>query len=717
MRLVYWTNYPNVHQRALIDALRAAGHDVEVCYFDRYAGYRALLGWVEPEALPPQERRVRTLRAARAAIPDYDARTVLLGGYSHPVFWANALRCALRRQPWALIAEKSRGRARSWPVRRLFGALVNRAAIAAFGLGPEAVDDLLRGWGVRLSKVAGFAYATPGISERRTVNGEQNAPQGRDGTSPAGNAGHTRPFRFVFAGAFTRRKAVDVLARAWAAYAPAHPEATLRLVGAGPLGGCFAGLPRVERWGVCPPERIDEALAGCDCGILPSRFDGWGMVVAEYARAGLTLIATQTCGAAEPLIRPGRNGFIVPPGDILALTQALEDAPGLRADAGPLAATAPERLAAALVRRLEGYGEVWSPPRHLLHVVAGCWADGGGLSELVASIVLAQARQGYRVTLAFLGGQAEHPLVRACRRAGATVCVFPRARPHAPYFSRAMARVLPRLVRRATQVHIHCCWTFPVWWAAMLARFYRVPYAISPQGSLDPVRRAYGRLRKALAWACFDWGVFRHAAWVHATAPVEAEWVRGALGRRCPPVRVIPNGVDGDLLDAAPAVPREKSFLYLGRLHPLKGLDLLGEAWAASGLAAEGWRLVVAGPADGAAPPAGPGIEIRGPLHGAEKARALKSAACLVLPTRSENFGIVVAEALWCRTPVICTRGAPWPELGDFWVDVSADALAAAMRRFAALSPEAREAAFARRFAWARAQFAWPALAARLAEP
>ena len=695
MRLAYWTIFPNVHQRALIDALRAAGHDVEVCYYGHYDAYRARLGWVEPATLPPQEHRVRTLRAARAAIPDYDSRTVLLGGYSHPVFWANALRCALRRQPWALIAEKSQGRARSWPVRRLFGALVNRSAVAAFGLGPEAVDDLARGWGIRRSKLAGFAYATPGTP-----------------AAPRPHAG----FRFVFAGALTRRKAADLLARAWAAYAPAHPEATLRLVGAGPLEECFEGLPRVERWGVCPPERIDEALADCDCGILPSRFDGWGMVVAEYARAGLTLIATQTCGAAEPLIRPGRNGFIVPPGDVPALIQALEDAPALRADAAPLAATAPDRLADALIRRLKGFGEVWVPPRHHLHVAAGCWAAGGGLSESLAETALAQARQGLRVTLAFLGGQPEHPLVRACRRAGVTVWVFPRSRPNALYHSRAMARALPRLVRRATQVHVHGCWTFPVWAAAGWARWLGVPLVCSPCGSLGPASLAKGRLRKTFAWWCFDRRDLLGADWLRAKSQAEAQWLRDALGRRCPPIRVIPNGVDAALLDAAPDLPRTKTFLYLGRLHPIKGLDLLGEAWARSGLAAEGWRLVVAGPADGASPPSGPGIDCPGPLAGEAKARALKAAACLVLPTRSENFGLVVAEALWCRTPVICTRGAPWPELGDFWVPVSADALADALRRFAALPPEAREARFAPLFASARARFAWPLLALALAE-
>lgn len=695
VKLVYWTVFPNLHQRAWIDALRAAGCDVEVCYFGHYDAYRAALGWAEPTALPPQERRVSTLREALAAIPDYAARLIILTGYAERVYWDNVRFCEARGVPWCLIAEKSQGRARSWPLRRLFARHVNRSAVAAFGLGPEAVDDLVRGWGVRRDKAAELAYATPGAS------------------TPAKPRPHTG-FRFVFAGAFTHRKAVDVLARAWAEAAPRLPEATLRVIGAGPLGAAFDGLPRVERFGVCPPERIPEALVDCDCGILPSRFDGWGMAIAEYARAGLTLIATQTCGAAEPLIRPGRNGFIVPPEDVAALAQAMVDASALRPDAAPLAATGPEACAHRFLDRL-AHPAPYVPPRHLLHLVAGCWADGGGLSELVAATVLAQARAGFRVTLAFLGGQPEHPLVRDCRRAGATVWVFPRSKPHCLYFSRAMLCVLPRLVRRATTVRIYSLWTFPVWWAATLARLYAVPYAIAPQGCLDPVRRAYGRLRKTLAWLCFDRWALAGAAWLHATSRAEAGWMRDALGRRCPPIRVIPNGVDGDLLDAVPDRPRTQTFLFLGRLHPLKGLDLLAEAWRLADLG-PAWRLVVAGPADGAEPPYAPGIEVLGPLYGEAKARALKSAACLVLPTRSENFGIVVAEALWCRTPVICTKGAPWPELGEYWVDVSAEALADALRRFAALTPAAREARFAPLFAAARERFAWPALARALAD-
>ncbi|HIV09158.1 MAG TPA: glycosyltransferase [Candidatus Spyradenecus faecavium] len=695
MKLVYWTVFPNLHQRAWIDALRAAGCDVEVCYFGHYDAYRAALGWAEPTALPPQERRVSTLREALAAIPDYAARLIILTGYAERVYWDNVRFCEARGVPWCLIAEKSQGRARSWPLRRLFARHVNRSAVAAFGLGPEAVDDLVRGWGVRRDKAAELAYATPGASTP---------------AKPRPHAG----FRFVFAGAFTHRKAVDVLARAWAEAAPRLPEATLRVIGAGPLGAAFDGLPRVERFGVCPPERIPEALDDCDCGILPSRFDGWGMAVAEYARAGLTLIATQTCGAAEPLIRPDHNGFIVPPEDVAALAQAMVDASALRPDAAPLAATDPAVCARRLLDRL-AHPAPYEPPRHLLHVAAGCWERGGGLSESLAETVLAQARAGFRVTLAFLGGQTEHPLVRDCRRAGATVWVFPRSRPHCLYFSRAMLRTLSRLIRRATQVHIHGCWTFPVWWAATLAQYLAVPYVVSPCGSLGTASLRKSRLRKWLAWWCFDKRDCLGAAWLRAKSQAEAEWMTNALGSTCPPIRVIPNGVDGDLLDAVPDRPRTQTFLFLGRLHPLKGLDLLAEAWRLADLG-PAWRLVIAGPADGAEPPNDPGVEVVGPLSGADKARALKSAACLVLPTRSENFGIVVAEALWCRTPVICTKGAPWPELGEYWVDVSAEALADALRRFAALTPAAREARFAPLFAAARERFAWPALARALAD-
>lgn len=350
---------------------------------------------------------------------------------------------------------------------------------------------------------------------------------------------------------------------------------------------------------------------------------------------------------------------------------------------------------------------------HLVHLVAGCWADGGGLSELVAAIALAQAQLGHRVSLLFLGGQAEHPLVEDCRKAGVQVRIFRRSMPHVLYFSWELFRGLTAELRGAQHLYLYSCWTFPVWWGACCAQKLGVPYSVSPQGCLDPVRRAYGRIRKLLAWYCFDRRLLSHAVWLHATAQTEAGWMRDALGATCPPIREIPNGVDGALFDSVPAQPRTQTILYLGRLHPLKGIDLLLEAWEKIAPSPD-WELVIAGPADGYTLPETPAVRRLPPCYGADKVRLLKSAAIFVLPTRSENFGIVVAEALWCRTPVICTKGAPWEVLGEYWTEISADALATALKTLMALTPEAREAQFKSRFDEAAEVYNWQTIARQL---
>jgi glycosyltransferase involved in cell wall biosynthesis len=350
---------------------------------------------------------------------------------------------------------------------------------------------------------------------------------------------------------------------------------------------------------------------------------------------------------------------------------------------------------------------------HLAHLVAGCWANGGGLSELVAATALAQAQQGIRVSLFFLGGQREHPLVETCRKAGVQVRIFKRSQPHVLYFSWEMWRDLPHALRDVTHLYIYSCWTFPVWWGAACARKHGIPYSVAPQGCLDPVRRAYGKGRKWLAWQCFDRALLRRAAWLHATAQQEAAWMKDALGKACPPIRIIPNGVDDVAFDAVPEQPRTKTVLYLGRLHPLKGLDLLLDAWQQLNPPAD-WELLIVGPADGYTVPEVPQVRVLPPCYGAEKVKLLKSAAIFILPTRSENFGIVVAEALWCRTPVICTKGAPWEVLGDYWTEISAPALAKALQSLISLTPEAREAHFSPLFDTAKTAYSWQTIAHNL---
>ncbi len=339
----------------------------------------------------------------------------------------------------------------------------------------------------------------------------------------------------------------------------------------------------------------------------------------------------------------------------------------------------------------------------ILHVSAGCWANGAGLSESVALLALAQARAGKRVAITFLDDHPTHPVLERCRGVGVAVIPIHRRMRDPFYLSLHLIRQLPLLIAQSAYVYIHGAWTFPIYWAARCAQKNNVPYAVFPHGSFDPVRLAYGKYRKSLMWHLFNADVLRRAQWLHAASEREAMWSRDLLKTECPPIKRIPLGVDGEALDAVPPQPRTKTFLYLGRNHPLKGLDLLLQAWQNAHLG-DDWQLHLITPHISSFPK---GVVCLGERYGEEKIKALKSATCLVLPTRSENFGLVVAEALWCETPVICTNGAPWEVLGEYWTDISVEALTHALQKMASLTDAERTARFQPLFLAARAHFAW----------
>ncbi len=142
--------------------------------------------------------------------------------------------------------------------------------------------------------------------------------------------------------------------------------------------------------------------------------------------------------------------------------------------------------------------------------------------------------------------------------------------------------------------------------------------------------------------------------------------------------------------------------LFLSRVHPQKGLPMLIKAWAT--VQPENWELVIAGPdEDGhrielAAMIRQAGLEedVRfvGPVSDADKWPLYRSADLLVLPTHSENFGLVIAEALAAEVSVITTKGGPWEHLETYgcggWADVNVEALATSLGQAIALSDEQR---------------------------
>jgi glycosyltransferase involved in cell wall biosynthesis len=146
------------------------------------------------------------------------------------------------------------------------------------------------------------------------------------------------PLTFLFCGQMIQRKGVDLLLAAFERLVARSVDARLLLVGR------EADLPRfltaispearsrISYEGFQPPDRLPEYFARADVFVLPSRFDGWGVVVNQALGAGLPIISSDAVGAALDLVEDGVNGLLRPAGDAIALQRAMEvftENPGL----------------------------------------------------------------------------------------------------------------------------------------------------------------------------------------------------------------------------------------------------------------------------------------------------------------------------------------------------------------------------------------------------
>ena len=297
----------------------------------------------------------------------------------------------------------------------------------------------------------------------------------------------------------------------------------------------------------------------------------------------------------------------------------------------------------------------------------------------------------------------------------------------------ALARWLRAQVRggRASIVHSHGLWRMSTVYAARAVRRGGARLVVSPHGTLSPWALRHGRrLAKRLFWAALQRRALERAACFRATSDQEYEDIR-RLGFR-QPVAVIPNGVDLPPLRPAACAP-SRTLLFLGRLHPVKGVDMLIDAWRTVQDAFPDWKLVIVGDDTDYQGTSGYMAELRrraagqdaarvsfaGELTGTAKWDAYRDAAVYVLPSRSENFGVTVAEALAAGTPVIASDRTPWrrlPARGAGWcVATGAAPLAACLREALAADDETLERMGLRGRRWMETEFAWAGIGQRMA--
>ena len=364
----------------------------------------------------------------------------------------------------------------------------------------------------------------------------------------------------------------------------------------------------------------------------------------------------------------------------------------------------------------------------ILCVVAGLPKDGGGFSEVVPALSAALVRNGASVTLATRAGADISEAALEAATQGVRLVRFRPSFPNRLYFSWQMLFGLGRLVRKADVVYLHGHWTFPIWWAGYSALRHRKMLMMRPAGSLNPIQLAHSAWAKKLA-SHFDYPLLRHADAIHVTSEEERNWTLQVPGMKSRADRtfVVRHGVavSGTLQPSNPSTLqhfnhnplRPRTLLYLGRLHPMKGLDLLLEALRIhKGVCESGKttttkgfrdaRLILCGPDEEGTRAAlekqaaelgiADSVVFHEPVHGDTKWCLVESADCVVLPSRSENFGLVVAEALACGKPAIATHGAPWQVLENapgegrlgWWVETSSAGLASAIGALCACSDE-----------------------------
>lgn len=242
-------------------------------------------------------------------------------------------------------------------------------------------------------------------------------------------------------------------------------------------------------------------------------------------------------------------------------------------------------------------------------------------------------------------------------------------------------------------IHDHGVWLPANYRVAKIADSTATTRVVSPRGMLEPWALNHRKWKKRLAWLLYQKRCLKSAAALHATSPAEAEQFR-RLGFTMP-IILLPNGVDLPVLtntSAPSSGVKRKTALFLGRIHPKKGLPLLLEAWAQ--VKPPDWDLHIVGPDEdghraelqrmaGKLGLGGACVRFSGSMDGEAKEHAFREASLFILPTHSENFGIAVAEALAHGLPVITTHGAPWEcldtEQCGWWVPVDGASIATAL--------------------------------------
>jgi glycosyltransferase involved in cell wall biosynthesis len=316
--LTIWMNMPSFHQDDLFTSLANSGEvDLRVVFARELTAERVQLGW-NPGARQYAQRTLSSPYAMAEAFAiarrERQRLHIINGIWAEPAFAAALVALKMMGSRFMIYSEAPdmaqrrsifkrglRSTFGKWIVRNVAGVLaISRFAVAFY-----------RELGCRDETLYSFGYA-------------RALP---DCAKLACGTAQTAQSEIIFVGQLVRRKGVDVLLDALRPLLAESAGLRLTLIGVGDQrpaleaqAAAYGFEDRLTFAGMMAAEQVQSRMAAADLLVLPSRWDGWGMVVNEALAVGVPVIASNACGASD-LIRHGINGYIFDSED----TQALRD--------------------------------------------------------------------------------------------------------------------------------------------------------------------------------------------------------------------------------------------------------------------------------------------------------------------------------------------------------------------------------------------------------
>jgi glycosyltransferase involved in cell wall biosynthesis len=323
----------------------------------------------------------------------------------------------------------------------------------------------------------------------------------------------------------------------------------------------------------------------------------------------------------------------------------------------------------------------------IAHIISSLDPAAGGPPMVATRLAAAQAGLGHDVELVAYEPSAavRSNIDRAMAGLPNADCLAIHFIPSPRGFARITASDAYRDLRKRPPfniMHMHGVWNPIIRAAARAATDNRIPYVITPHGTLDPWSLQQRPLKKRLALAFSYRSMLNHATFIHTLNEDEKRLLDPL--KLTAPCEVIPNGIfleeiaelppAGTFRTAHPELENGPFVLFLSRLHYKKGLDYLADSFVSVVKQVSGAQLVVAGPDEGARADFEKQIDqlgiagrvhLVGPLYGRDKLAALVDAAVFCLPSRQEGFSIAIIEALACGLPVVISDQCHFPEVAE----------------------------------------------------